>query len=65
MSPREYARTWFKQNPPLPRAKWSQRNNNNYQQTALLTALSYYGENAKTFLRNFYLKSKRSVTKGS
>ncbi|MBL8144415.1 MAG: hypothetical protein JNM38_25090 [Acidobacteria bacterium] len=63
VSPREYARTWFKQNPPLPRAKWSQRNNNNYQQTALLTALSYYGENAKTFLRNFYLKSKRSVTK--
>lgn len=63
VSPREYARTWYKQNPPLPRAMWSQRNNNNYQQTALLTTLSYYGENAKTFLKNFYLKSKRSVTK--
>ncbi len=30
------ARTWYKQNPPLPKAKWSQRNNNNYQQTGLL-----------------------------
>ena len=63
VSPREYARTWFKQNPPLPKAKWSQRNNNNYQQTALLTTLSYYGENSKTFLKNFYLKAKRSVLK--
>ena len=61
--PREYARTWYKQNPPLPKAKWSQRNNNNYQQTGLLTALSYYGDNAKPFLRNFYLKAKRSVLK--
>jgi hypothetical protein len=61
VSPREYARTWYRQNPPLPKASWSQRNNNNYQQTALLTALSYYGENSKLFLRNFYLKAKRSV----
>jgi hypothetical protein len=63
LSPREYARTWYRQNPPLPKAKWSQRNNNNYQQTGLLTALSYYGENNRTFLRNFYLKAKRSVLK--
>ena len=63
VSPREYARTWYRQNPPLPKAKWSQRNNNNYQQTALLTALSYYGENSKLFLKNFFLKAKRSVLK--
>jgi Zinc carboxypeptidase len=63
VSPREYARTWFKQNPPLPKTKWSQRNNNNYQQTGLLTALSYYGENSRMFLKNFYLKAKRSVLK--
>ena len=63
LSPREYSRTWYRQNPPLPKAKWSQRNNNNYQQTALLTALSYYGANSKLFLRNFYLKAKRSVLK--
>ncbi|HOQ60873.1 MAG TPA: M14 family zinc carboxypeptidase [Vicinamibacterales bacterium] len=63
LQPDEYARTWYRQNPPLPRTKWSQRNNNNYTITALLTALSYYGENNKLFLKNFYLKSKRSVLK--
>ncbi len=63
LSPRDYARTWYKQNPPLPKATWSQRNNNNYQQTGLLTALSYYAGNNKLFLKNFYLKAKRSVLK--
>ena len=37
LRPNEYARTWFKQNPPLPKTKWSQRNNNNYEQTGVLT----------------------------
>src|SRR5262249_37100503 len=59
----EYQRTWYKQNPPLPKAKWSQRNNNNYEQSALLTSLFYFGNNSKLFLKNFYLKSKRSVDK--
>ncbi|MEK6280255.1 MAG: M14 family zinc carboxypeptidase [Acidobacteriota bacterium] len=63
LSPGEYQRTWFRQNPPLPKAKWSQRNNNNYQQTALLTTLHYFSNNNKLFLKNFYLKSKRSVEK--
>ncbi|HEY2971340.1 MAG TPA: M14 family zinc carboxypeptidase [Pyrinomonadaceae bacterium] len=63
LSPSEYQRTWYRQNPPLPKAKWSQRNNNNYQQTALLTSLYYFGNNSKLFLKNFYLKSKRSVLK--
>ena len=63
LSPSEYQRTWYRQNPPLPKAKWSQRNNNNYQQTALLTSLYYFGNNSKLFLKNFYLKSKRSIDK--
>lgn len=63
LSPDEYARTWFRQNPPLPKVKWSQRNNNNYQQTGLLTALYYFSNNGKLFLKNFYLKSKRSIDK--
>jgi hypothetical protein len=63
LSPRDYQRTWYRQNPPLPKAKWSQRNNNNYQQTALLTTLQYFSANSKLFLKNFYLKSKRSVLK--
>jgi hypothetical protein len=63
LRPNEYARTWFKQNPPLPKAKWSQRNNNNYEQTGVLTGLAYFAANNKLFLRNFYQKSKRSITK--
>jgi hypothetical protein len=63
LRPNEYARTWFKQNPPLPKAKWSQRNNNNYEQTGLLTALNYFANNNKLFLRNYYLKSKRAIEK--
>ena len=63
LSPSEYQRTWYKQNPPLPKAKWSQRNNNNYEQSALLTSLYYFGNNSKLFLKNFYLKSKRSIDK--
>ncbi len=63
LSPDEYSRTWYKQNPPLPRTKWSQRNNNNYEETALLISLDYFNHNSKLFLKNFYLKSKRSIEK--
>jgi len=63
LDPDEYSRTWFRQNPPLPKARWSQRNNNNYQQTAILTSLHYFSNNSKLFLKNFYLKSKRSIEK--
>jgi hypothetical protein len=63
LRPDEYARTWYKQNPPLPKTTWSQRNNNNYEQTGLLTALHYFAANKQLFLRNFYTKSKRSILK--
>ena len=63
LTPDEYSRTWFRQNPPLPSVVWSQRDNNNYEQTALLTTLSYFSHNARYFLQNYYLKSKRSVQK--
>ncbi|HSP92855.1 MAG TPA: M14 family zinc carboxypeptidase [Vicinamibacterales bacterium] len=63
LQPNDYARTWYKQNPPLPKTMWSQRNNNNYTLTGLLTALSYFADNNKLFLKNFYLKSKRSILK--
>jgi len=63
LTPNEYARTWYKQNPPLPKTLWSQRNNNNYEETGLLTSLHYFAANGKLFLRNFYLKSKRSIQK--
>ncbi|MEP7002154.1 MAG: M14 family zinc carboxypeptidase, partial [bacterium] len=63
LSPNETQRTWFKQNPPLPRVQWSLRNNNNYEQTGLLVSLNYFANNRRLFLQNFYEKSKRSVLK--
>ena len=65
LEPEEYARTWYRQNPPLPKVLWSQRDNNNYEETGLLTSLHYFNENKRLFLKNFYLKAKRSVTKPS
>ncbi|MGH9765180.1 MAG: M14 family zinc carboxypeptidase, partial [Blastocatellia bacterium] len=63
LSPDEYERTWYKQNPPLPKTLWSQRDNNNYEETGLLVSLNYFAENKQLFLNNFYLKSKRSILK--
>ena len=65
LEPEEYARTWYKQNPPLPKVLWSQRDNNNYEETGLLVSLHYFNENKRTFLKNFYLKAKRSIEKPS
>ena len=63
LRPEEYARNWYRQNPPLPRVRWSQRNNNNYQQSGLLVSLHYFAGNGREFLRNFYRKAKRAIEK--
>jgi hypothetical protein len=65
LQPEEYSRTWYRQNPPLPVVTWSQRDNNNYEESALLSTLAYYSDHTQHFLENFYLKSKRSVQKPS
>jgi hypothetical protein len=63
VQPSQTSRAWYRQNPPLPRVNWSHRNNVNMQQSALLLALNFAARNRETFLRNFWLKSKRSVEK--
>ena len=63
LTPDEYSRTWYRENPPYPVVEWSQRDNNNYEQSALLSTLSYFAHNAPHFLHNYYLKSKRSIEK--
>lgn len=63
LSPEEYSRTWYRQNPPLPVVMWSQRDNNNYEESALLSTLSYFSKNTHHFLVDYYEKSKRSVLK--
>jgi hypothetical protein len=63
LSPDQYSRTWYRQDPPWPRVEWSQRNNNNYQQTGLLVSLAFAAENRMQLLTNFYTKSRRSIEK--
>jgi hypothetical protein len=63
LDPDEYARTWYKPNPPRAKVLWSQRNNNNYSQSGVLAALDYFARNGKEFLRNYWLKSRRAITK--
>src|ERR1700691_3781194 len=63
LEPEDYSRTWYRQNPPLPVVNWSQRDNNNYEESALLSTLSYFSHNTQHFLENYYRKSKRAVEK--
>jgi hypothetical protein len=63
LTPAETSRTWYRQNPPISRVRWSLRNNNNYEQTGILISLNYVASNRVYFLRNFYDKSKRSILK--
>lgn len=63
LAPDQYSRTWYRQDPPWPRVEWSQRNNNNYQQTGLLVSLAFAAENRTQLLTNFYAKSRRSIEK--
>jgi hypothetical protein len=59
----EAKRAWYRPNPPLEAVKWSFRNNINLQQSALLLSFKHVADSKEKFLRNFYLKSRRSVAK--
>jgi len=56
-------RAWYRPNPPLPQVRWSLRNNINYQQSALLFALSDMAANRQRFLEQFWMLGKRAVGK--
>jgi len=59
------SRVWYRPNPPFPRVNWSLRNNVNMQQSGILFAMNFVAREKHRFLNNFYLKSKRAVTKAS
>lgn len=56
-------RQWHRPNTPLPEVVWSIRNNVNLQQSAILIAMNEVANHREEYLRNFYLKSQRSVAK--
>jgi hypothetical protein len=58
-------RDWYRPNPPFPRVRWSIRNNTNLMQSALLHGFHKVASERQKFMRNFYLKSKRSVAKAT
>jgi Zinc carboxypeptidase len=61
--PGQAERTWYRQDPPYRNVSWSQRNNNNYEQTGLLVSLAFVAENRVMLLQSFWEKSKRSILK--
>jgi hypothetical protein len=56
-------REWHRPNTPLRQVVWSIRNNVNLQQSALLIALNEVATSREEYLRNFWIKSQRSVAK--
>jgi hypothetical protein len=65
LSASETSRAWYRPNPPLPKVKWSLRNNTNLEESGVLLALDYMAQHPQEFLSNFYVKSKRSVAKAT
>src|SRR5947199_269098 len=63
LRPPDTSREWYRPNPPLPKVKWSARDNINMQESAILFGMNNLASNGQKFLENFYLKSKRSITK--
>ncbi len=57
-------REWFRPWPATGEFDWSLRNNTNYGETGVLTALQYTSQFAKVILENFYVKSRNSVETG-
>ena len=63
LRPSDTSREWYRPNPPLPKVKWSARDNINMQQSAILFGMNNVASNGQKFLYNFYLKSKRAIAK--
>jgi hypothetical protein len=56
-------RAWYRPNPPYPVVTWSLRNNVNYQQSGVLTALSWTAAHGKELLETYYRLGQRAVAK--
>jgi len=57
-------REWFRPWPATGEFDWSLRNNTNYGETGVITALQYTSQFPKVILENFYVKSRNSVDTG-
>src|SRR5581483_10579615 len=57
-------REWYRPSPPYKEVVWSMRNNTNYMQTGVLSALQLTSQFPKVILENFYRKSFNSIEAG-
>ena len=55
---------WYRPNPPRDTTLWSLRNNTNYMQTGVLTALSLTAQNRSRLLRQYRTKAENSLRQG-
>ncbi len=58
------SREWYRPWPPYKEVEWSMRNNTNYMQTAVLSALQLTAQFPKVILENFYRKSRNAIESG-
>jgi len=57
-------REWYRPLPPYRETDWSMRNNTNYEETGVLTALQLTSAFPEIILENFYKKSRNSIESG-
>ncbi len=57
-------REWYRTDPPYERVEWSMRDNTNYMETAMLTALMTTSTFPQQIVENFYKKSRDAVDDG-
>jgi len=58
------SREWYRPLPPYKEVVWSMRNNTNYMETGVLSALQLTSSFPKVVLENFYQKSRNSIESG-
>jgi hypothetical protein len=58
-------REWYRPLPAYAEVEWSMRNNTNYMQTGVLSALELAAAHPRVILENFYKKSLHAVQDGS
>jgi len=58
------SREWYRPLPPYRETDWSARNNTNYEETGILTALQLTSAFPQIIVENFYKKSRNSIDSG-
>ncbi|HEV7506641.1 MAG TPA: M14 family zinc carboxypeptidase [Thermoanaerobaculia bacterium] len=55
---------WYRPTPPKKKLRWSFRDNTNYMEAGVLSALEYAAAHRQELLENFWIKGNRSLEKG-